>query len=72
LGVSFTELKQVVDGLPVEERLELAQYLRQTSRQDDPFWQAEIERRLNACLQGKGHSADELRALDERLRGEQR
>jgi putative addiction module component (TIGR02574 family) len=65
--VSFLELKRAVDGLSVEERLELAEHLRQSFRANDPAWQAEIERRLDACLQGKGHSAEELMALHDRL-----
>ena len=65
--MSYAELKQAVDELSVEERLDLADYLRRTAKQDDPQWQAEIARRLDACLQGKGHTADELLALHDRL-----
>ena len=60
--MSVAELKRAVDVLSIEERLELAAYLRRTSKQDDPQWQAEIGSRLDACLQSKGHRADELRA----------
>ena len=65
--MSFVELKRAVDGLSVEDRLELAEHLRQSFRANDPAWQAEIERRLDACLQGKGHSAEELMTLHDRL-----
>jgi hypothetical protein len=70
--MSFAELKRVVDDLSVAERLELASYLRRTSRQDDPQWQAEIGSRLDACLQGRGHNASELLALHDRLSSEGR
>jgi hypothetical protein len=41
--------------------------LRRTSKQDDPQWQAEIGRRLDSCLQGNGHQAQDLLALPHRL-----
>ena len=65
--MSFAELKRTVDGLSLDERLELAEHLRQSFRVNDPVWQAEIERRLDSCLQGKGHSGEELMALHDRL-----
>jgi hypothetical protein len=65
--MSMTELKRAVDGLTVDERLELADYIRQSSRVDDSSWQAEIGRRLDSCLSGKGHSKDELQILHDRL-----
>lgn len=65
--MSVAELKRAVDLLSVDERLELAEYLRRASKQDDPQWQAEIGRRLDACLQSKGHNAEELLALHDRL-----
>jgi hypothetical protein len=66
------DLKREVDKLPVEERLELAEYIRQTFRSDDPLWQAEIGSRLDACLQGKGHGEAELLALHDRLQTDER
>jgi len=65
--MGIAELKRAVDELPTDERLELAAHIRQSFRAEDPSWQAEIERRLNDCLQGKGHSSEELLALHERL-----
>ena len=65
--MGLVELKRAVDDLPMEERLDLAAHIRQSFRVDDPSWQAEIERRLNDCLQGKGHSEEELAALHDRL-----
>jgi hypothetical protein len=65
--MSVAELKRAVDVLSTEERLELADYLRQSAKEHDPVWQAEIGRRLDACLQGEGHPAEELLALHDRL-----
>ncbi len=70
--MSVAEMKRAVDILSVEDRLDLADYLRRTSRENDPQWQAEIGRRLDACLSGKGHKADELLALHDRLSAEGR
>jgi hypothetical protein len=70
--MSVTELKRAVDDLSVGERLELADYLRRSTRQNDPRWQEEIGRRLDSSLQGKGHTADELVALHDRLSREGR
>ena len=70
--MSVAELKSAVDVLSLEDRLELAEYLRRTARENDPQWQAEIGRRLDACLQGKGHKSDELLALHDRLSTEGR
>jgi hypothetical protein len=52
--------------------LELADYLRRRSKQDDPHWETELARRLDRCLEGKGHTADELLALHGRLSAEGR
>jgi putative addiction module component (TIGR02574 family) len=67
LVVSVVELKRAVDELSIDERLELAEHIRQSFRVNDPSWQVEIGRRLEPCLQGKGHSAEELMALHDRL-----
>jgi hypothetical protein len=68
--MSVGELKQVVDRLSVDDRLELAEYLRASTKRDDPGWQAEIGRRLDRCLAGQGHSAAELHALHDKLSAE--
>jgi hypothetical protein len=70
--MSVAELKRAVDGLTLDERLELAAYLRQRSKQDDPQWEAELGKRLERCLQGQGHSGEELLTLHERLSSEGR
>ncbi|MCI0533611.1 MAG: hypothetical protein L0Z50_00135 [Verrucomicrobiales bacterium] len=70
--MSVAELKRAVDHLSLEDRLELAEYLRRTSREDNPQWQAEIGRRLDACLRGKGRQTEELLSLHDRLSAEGR
>jgi hypothetical protein len=70
--VSVADLKQAVDGLTADERLELAEYLRWRSRKDDPDWQLEVGQRLDRCLSGEGHSAAELKQLHEKLLAEGR
>jgi hypothetical protein len=70
--MSVAELKRAVDDLTPDERLELADYLRRRSKQDDPRWEAELGKRLDRCLEGKGHPAEELLALHERLSSEGR
>lgn len=70
--MSVAELKRAVDSLSVDECLELADYLRRRAKQDDPLWEAEVGKRLDRCLAGKGHPAEELLALHERLSSEGR
>jgi hypothetical protein len=70
--MSVAELKAAVDTLSVDERLELADYLRHRAKQDDPQWETELAKRLDRCLEGKGHSAEELLALHDRLSTEGR
>ena len=67
MGVTVAKLKQAVDKLNSEEPLELAEYLRWRSRQDDPDWQAEIGKRLDRCLSGESTSAEDLLRLHEKL-----
>ncbi len=70
--MSIAELKQAVDNLTPEDRQELAEYLQWRTRRDDPLWQAEIGRRLDRCLAGQGHSAEELHQIHEQLSAEER
>ena len=67
MGMSLAELKQAVESLTPDERLELATYLRWRNRKDDPNWQGEIGNRLEATLAGQGHSQEELLKLHDRL-----
>ncbi len=68
--MSVAEIKQAVEQLSPEERLELAEYLRWRAAKDDPEWQAEIGRRLDRCSSGQGHAAEELIQLHEKLSNE--
>jgi hypothetical protein len=70
--MSVVELKQAVDVLSIEDRLELAEYLRRSAKRDDPNWQAEIGHRLDRSLEGKGHPSEELVALHDKLTAEGR
>ena len=65
--MSVAELKNAVDSLTEDERLELTDYLRWRARKDDPEWQAELAQRVDRCMAGRGHSAEELNALHDRL-----
>ncbi len=65
--MGIVELNREVDELPVEERLDLVTHIRHSFRADDPSWQDEIARRLNDCLRGKGHGAENLLSLHDRL-----
>lgn len=65
--MSVAEIKQAVEQLSVDERLELAAYLLWRNQKDDPEWQAEIGRRLDQCLSGRGHTEAEVLALHDRL-----
>ena len=70
--MSVAELKQAVDELTPDERLDLAEYLRWRTRKDDPQWQAELGSRLDRSLAGQGHSDEELQQLHDRLSSEGR
>jgi hypothetical protein len=70
--MSVAELKHAIDELTPDERLELAEYLRWSSRKDDPEWQAELGLRLDRSLSGHSHSAEELQQLHDKLSAEGR
>jgi hypothetical protein len=70
--MSVAELKRAVDELSPDERLELAEYLRWCSRQDDPEYQSELGRRLDRSLAGQSHSDTELQQLHDKLSAEGR
>ena len=65
--MSVAELKRAVDALTPDARLELADYLCRRAKQDDPQWEAELAKRLDRGLSGKGHPAEELLSLHDRL-----
>ena len=51
--MSFSEIKAGIAGLKVEERLELAALIAHLNRAEDPTWQAELDRRLDAMEAGR-------------------
>jgi len=71
-AMSVAELKQAVDELTPDERLDLAEYLRWRTRKADPHWQTELGRWLDRSLSGQGHPAEELQELHDRLSSEGR
>ena len=65
--MSVAELKHAVEQLSADERLELAAFIRWRTQKDDPEWQAELAHRLNRCLSGQSHGAEEVEGLHDRL-----
>jgi len=70
--MSVSELKQAVDQLTPDERLELAAYIRWQTQKDNPAWQAELGQRLDRLIAGHGHSAEALQQLHDKLSAEGR
>lgn len=70
--MSVSELKHALDKLSTDDRLAIAEHLRRRSSENDAAWEAELGRRLDRCLAGGGHGADELLALHDRLSSEGR
>ena len=68
--MSLAEIKHAVDELQPDERLELAEYVRWRTTQDDPEWQAEIRRRRERLSQSGGHTRDDLLRLHDKLSSE--
>ena len=65
--MSVAEIKRAVDALSPDECMELASYLRRRAKEHDQQWASELANRLDRCLAGKGHRAEELLALHDRL-----
>ncbi|MCI0748105.1 MAG: hypothetical protein L0Y58_22090 [Verrucomicrobia subdivision 3 bacterium] len=65
--MSVAEIKEAVELLTPEERLDLAAYLHWRTRRDDPEWQNELARRLDRSIAGHGHSEQVLREVHDRL-----
>ena len=51
--MSFREIKESIAGLTMEERLELAALIAHLNRVEDPAWQNELDRRLDAMTAGR-------------------
>jgi hypothetical protein len=65
--MSFAEVKQSIQEMSVEERLEVVALITQLNRADDPEYQAELDRRMSAMDNGRKHSEASLRQLHEEL-----
>lgn len=65
--MSVAEIKRAVDELSPDDCMEVAAHLIRRARKNDVKWQEELALRLDRCLAGKGHSADELLEMHNRL-----
>ena len=70
--MSFSKIKAGVAGLSVEERLELAALIAHLNRGEDPAWQAELDRRLDAMEAGRKHGPADLQRRHQGLSGQGR
>jgi hypothetical protein len=67
--MSFSEIKAGIADLSVEERLELAAAIAHLNRAEDPVWQAELDRRLNAMGSGRKHGQNKIQKRHRELSG---
>jgi putative addiction module component (TIGR02574 family) len=67
--MSFSEIKAGIADLSIEERLELAALIAHLNRAEDPAWQAELDRRLNAMESGRKHGQSEIQKRHQELSG---
>jgi hypothetical protein len=65
--MSVAELKRAVDGLTRDQRLELADYLRHCSKQEDPQWEAELANVWTGVWRAEATRRKKLLSLHERL-----
>jgi uncharacterized protein YneF (UPF0154 family) len=65
--MSFAEVKQSIQEMSMEERLEVAAFIAHLNLADDPEYQAELDRRMMAMDQGRKHSEADLQKLHEDL-----
>jgi hypothetical protein len=65
--MSFAEVKQSIQEMNMEERLEVAALIAHLNRADDPEYQAELDRRMTAMDQGRKNSGPSLQQLHEKL-----
>jgi hypothetical protein len=65
--MSFAEVKQSIEEMSVEERLEVAALITQLNRVDDPEYRAELDRRMSAMDKGRKYSEPALQRLHEEL-----
>ena len=65
--MSFTEIKDSITELTVEERLELAAWIAHLNRADDPAYQAELDRRMSDMDRGEKFDRAHLERMHEEL-----
>jgi hypothetical protein len=58
--MSFREIKAGIEGLTVEQRLEIAALIAHLNRAEDPAWQDELDRRLAAMEAGRKSTRTDL------------
>ena len=65
--MSFTEIKDSVGALTLEERLELAAWIAHLNHADDPVYLAELEARMSAIDRGRKFSVADLERVHNEL-----
>ena len=70
--MSTAELKEAVDRLSPEERAWLTRYLATLNRINNPAFLAEVTRRHDEVVAGRGVTRDELESRDARRQSEGR
>ena len=70
--MSLTEIKDQVAELTPDDRLEVAAWIMHLNRVDDPAYQAELSRRLDAMAAGRQTSQTQLERIHEELKAQGR
>jgi hypothetical protein len=65
--MSLAEIKDQIAGMSVEDRLEVAALISHLNQADDPGYQAELDRRLDAMAAGHKTGLADLHRLHEKL-----
>ena len=65
--MSFTEIKDSVEALSIEERLELAAWIAHLNHAKDPVYLAELEARMSAMDSGKKFTSADLERVHAEL-----
>jgi hypothetical protein len=66
-SVSVAEVKRAIDEFSEDDRLEVAAHLHRVMRDNDPDWPAELARRLDDCIAGKGYGIEDLQKIHQKL-----
>jgi len=65
--MSFTEIKDGVRALSVEQRLEIAGLIAHLNRAEDDDWRRELDKRLDAMEGGRKRTPSDLEQLHQDL-----